>query len=168
MANDIATLSKPCTLLFLRRGNEILLAMKKRGFGVGKWNGAGGKVEANESIEQAMIRECEEEIGATPLKFHKAAIHNFHSVDANGTFLWGNIGHTFVCDEWRGEPHETEEMAPHWFKISEIPYDKMWEDDKLWLPLILEGKLLETTFSFDEHDAMTAHDIRVVERLSEV
>jgi len=31
--------------------------MKKRGFGQGKWNGFGGKVEPNESIEQAAIRE---------------------------------------------------------------------------------------------------------------
>lgn len=160
-------LSKPCTLLFLRRGDEILLAMKKRGFGVGKWNGAGGKVEANETIEEAMIREAEEEIGVTPLKFHKVAVHNFHSIKEDGTFSWGNVGHTFFCDEWRGDPKETEEMAPRWFKISEIPYDKMWEDDELWLPLVLEGKLLRTTFSFGEDDAMLTHDIHVVEHLDD-
>jgi 8-oxo-dGTP pyrophosphatase MutT (NUDIX family) len=35
--------------------------MKKRGFGVGKWNGYGGKLDEGESIEQCAIRELEEE-----------------------------------------------------------------------------------------------------------
>ncbi|MEK7504190.1 MAG: hypothetical protein AAB550_01680 [Patescibacteria group bacterium] len=35
---------KQATLCFLVKDNQILLAMKKRGFGVGKWNGVGGKV----------------------------------------------------------------------------------------------------------------------------
>lgn len=54
------------TLCFLMRTmageNEILLAMKKRGFGVGKWNGVGGKPQDGESIEKAAIREMQEEI----------------------------------------------------------------------------------------------------------
>lgn len=33
------------TLLFLRKDGRILLAMKKRQFGTGKWNGVKGKVE---------------------------------------------------------------------------------------------------------------------------
>jgi hypothetical protein len=44
------------TLLFLIKKSgdqisEICLAMKKRGFGVGRWNGAGGKVSQGETIE---------------------------------------------------------------------------------------------------------------------
>lgn len=36
--------------------NQILLGMKKRGLGSGKWNGFGGKVEPNETIEEAAKR----------------------------------------------------------------------------------------------------------------
>ena len=36
---------KQATLCLLVKDNEILLAMKKRGFGVGKWNGVGGKID---------------------------------------------------------------------------------------------------------------------------
>ena len=52
------------TLLFLFDcgNNRILLAMKKRGFGAGKFNGVGGKVVNGESIEEATVREAREEI----------------------------------------------------------------------------------------------------------
>lgn len=43
------------------KNSLVMMGMKKRGFGVGKWNGFGGKVEAGESNEQAAIRELEEE-----------------------------------------------------------------------------------------------------------
>jgi 8-oxo-dGTP pyrophosphatase MutT (NUDIX family) len=51
--------------VFCRRQqpSEILLGMKKRGFGMNKWNGFGGKVEVNETIPQAAARELQEECG---------------------------------------------------------------------------------------------------------
>lgn len=49
------------TLVFLRNDTHILLGLKKRGFGVNKWNGFGGKVEPNETIIDAAIRELQEE-----------------------------------------------------------------------------------------------------------
>ena len=61
------------TLLFLRRNDEILLAMKKRSFGKGNWNGVGGKLDTGETIKQAMIRETEEEIGVTPTAYKQMA-----------------------------------------------------------------------------------------------
>ena len=48
--------NKLLTLAFLLDGNRILLGFKKRGFGMGKWNGFGGKVENGETIEQAAKR----------------------------------------------------------------------------------------------------------------
>ncbi len=47
---------KVLTLVFVREGDKILLGLKKRGFGKGKWNGFGGKVERGETIKQATIR----------------------------------------------------------------------------------------------------------------
>ena len=46
---------KLVTLLFLRRDGQILLAMKKRGFGEGKWNGVGGKVEPGETARHGGV-----------------------------------------------------------------------------------------------------------------
>lgn len=38
------------------RTREILLGMKKRGFGMGKWNGFGGKIEGDETTEEGARR----------------------------------------------------------------------------------------------------------------
>lgn len=135
---------KVCTVLFLLRDGEVLLAMKKRGFGAGYWNGTGGKVETDETIEQAAIRECQEEIGVTPENLEKVAVHDFQF--ENGTT--DIQAHVFTTKNWQGEPIETEEMAPRWFNVKDIPYDQMWEDDIVWLPVVLQGKKLQSTFTF--------------------
>ena len=58
--------------------------------------------------------------------------------------------HLYVASEWQGEPTESDEMKPEWFDIQSIPYDKMFPDDKYWLPLILEGRKIKAYFDFDE------------------
>jgi len=155
---------KTTTLLILRRDDEVLLAMKKRGFGKGRWNGTGGKVDPGETVEQAMVRECQEEIGVTPIKYHKAAEHDF-VLNSSLPDEWHMHCHAYLCDEWEGEPVETEEMAPQWFRISEVPYDEMWQDDRFWMPQVFDGKLLRTHFTFDEHDNMLSQDMTVVAEL---
>ncbi len=157
--------TKVCTLLFLRRGDQILIAMKKRGFGEGRWNGVGGKVEPEETIEQALVRECQEEIGVTPTSYTKIAEHDF-VINAT-TEPWMQIVHAYFCDEWEGEPSESEEMAPQWFNIADVPYDGMWQDDHMWLPLCLKGKKFKTTFRFDENDEIISATLNVVPSFEE-
>lgn len=144
---------KICTVVLLATDRQVLLAMKKRGFGKGRWNGPGGKVEPGESIEQAMVRECQEEIGVTPLEYQKVAIHDFVFPDGQPDMRV----HAFVCTKWRGQPAESEEMAPRWFDIDKIPYDQMWQDDKYWLPQVLAGRKLHTRFAFDAAENMLTH-----------
>jgi len=141
---------KHTTLLFLLEDTRILLAMKKRGFGVGRWNGVGGKIEPGETIEQAAARECFEEIGVKPGTLEKVAHLTFAFPDGSTDILT----HVYLTREWDGEPIETDEMAPQWFALDDIPYTKMWQDDRYWLPHVLDGKKLTARFAFDADEQM--------------
>jgi mutator protein MutT len=155
---------KNTTLLFLLQNNHILLAMKKRGFGVGRWNGVGGKIETGESIEQAAARECLEEIGVSPGQLERVAHLTFTFPDDTTNVLT----HVFITRDWQGNPVETEEMAPQWFHHASIPYDTMWPDDQLWLPHILSGRKIIASFSFDQNEQMLpdASHIAIVDKVA--
>ncbi|TSC68139.1 MAG: 7,8-dihydro-8-oxoguanine triphosphatase [Parcubacteria group bacterium Gr01-1014_72] len=51
------------TLVIVHTHPKVLLGYKKRGFGMGRWNGFGGKARAGEIIEDAARRELKEEAG---------------------------------------------------------------------------------------------------------
>lgn len=150
------------TLLLLRKENQILLAMKKRGFGEGKFNGVGGKLEPDETAEQAMIREAAEEIFITPTKYEEVGIMEFHETYKG--VRENLIFHLFVATKWDGEPRESEEMKPQWFDIDKIPYDKMFEDDRYWMPLILEGKKVNGFFEFDDNFKLLSHKVEEIKK----
>ena len=52
-------------------------------------------------------------------------------------------------------------MRPAWYKLSDIPYENMWSDDKYWLPKVLEGYFVEATFTFDDDDNVIKHSVVV-------
>lgn len=114
------------TLAIVCRDFEILLGMKKKGFGEGKWNGFGGKVEAGERVEEATKRELLEEAFIEAKKIQKMGVIEFKFRDNLGEKL---RVHIFKVDEFSGKEKESEEMIPKWFNIREIPYIKMWPDD---------------------------------------
>lgn len=151
---------KILSLLFLRKNGQVLLAMKKRGFGQGRWNGVGGKVEQDETIESAMVRESQEEIGITPLNYEKVADIRFDEFFKGEPTLMHV--HVYTATKWQGTPTESEEMSPQWFKESEIPYTQMWADDPYWLPQVLSGEKISADFKLDESDAIVSHIIKEV------
>jgi len=58
-------------------------------------------------------------------------------------------GYVYVATDFEGEPTETDEAIPIWFDVEDIPYDEMWQDDKYWLPRVLNGEYLHGWFSFE-------------------
>jgi 8-oxo-dGTP pyrophosphatase MutT (NUDIX family) len=155
---------KKATLVFLIKKesgkvSEICLAMKKRGFGMGRWNGAGGKVEEGESYEEAAIRETNEEIGVKVNKIEPIAELTF--IFANKE-EWNQSVRAYFSDQWVGQPEESEEMSPQWFKANDLPFSEMWPDDKFWLPDVIKGKKLKASFTFGENDSVLDKKIETV------
>lgn len=140
-------------LCFIRVDGKILLIHKLRGLGIGKINGPGGKCEPGELPEQTAIRETQEEVGLTPLSLKESGTLRFHFAD--GYQLEGRV---FLAESYSGTPVKTEEADPFWCDETHIPYDKMWEDDILWLPLVLSGSYVEANFCFDG-DRMVFSDV---------
>jgi len=158
---------KVMTLCFVHQHPKILLGMKKRGFGEGRWNGFGGKVEEGEDIEEAMRRELLEEVGLTPNDLEKRGIMEF-SFESEPKVL---EVHVFGMSDFSGDPKESEEMRPEWFHMDEIPFPQMWPDDLYWVPLFLKGAKFKGKFHFDrpsdaEYSAqILKHELNEVEEL---
>jgi 8-oxo-dGTP diphosphatase/2-hydroxy-dATP diphosphatase len=157
---------KQATLVFLIKKSgfeikEICLAMKKRGFGANRWNGVGGKVEVGETIEEAAIREAEEEISVRIKDLYKVAELTFYFSENPD---WNQTVYVYLAESWEGEPIESEEMCPQWYQVDKIPYDDMWPDDIFWLPEILKGRKLSASFTLGSSDIILKKDIKIVDK----
>jgi 8-oxo-dGTP diphosphatase len=132
-------------LLFIIQDGRILLIRKKRGLGAGNINGPGGKVDPGETVLEAAVREVEEEVGVVAHAPEEMGVLYFQFTD----------GFSMHCTVYRssgydGELVETDEAIPKWFALEEIPYDEMWEDDRHWLPQMIEGKKFDAYFIFED------------------
>lgn len=147
--------TKLLTLCIIHQHPKILLGMKKRGFGAGRWNGFGGKVVATETIENAAKRELQEEAGIEVKNINKVGIIDFEFKN-NPEILQVHI---FKSDDFLGELTESDEMKPRWFNINEIPFKEMWPGDIYWMPLLLSGKKFKGKFLFGESDIIIEKEL---------
>jgi 8-oxo-dGTP diphosphatase len=132
-------------LVFIVHKRRILLIRKKRGFGAGKINGPGGKVDPGETPLAAALREIMEELEIMPIGAHQHAELHFQFHDGNSVHCT-----VFLAHDYKGEPRETPEAVPLWTPLDQIPYDEMWAGDRYWLPLLLRGEHFKGYFEFDE------------------
>lgn len=145
--------SERATLLFVIRDGQVLLIHKKKGLGAGKINGPGGRIEAGETPLEAAVREVEEELCITPLGVEFCGELKFQFIDG-----FSIHGYVYRADDLRGEPQETEEAIPLWTPLEAIPYERMWADDRIWVPMMLAHQLFEGRFIFDA-DSLLDHAI---------
>ena len=146
------------TLALIMDKDNVLLGQKKRGFAKGTFNGIGGKQDPGETIDEAMIRETQEEIGVTPT--HPKLVGNIDFVNINykGERVDINL-HVYLCDGYEGEIQETEEMIPYWFNKNHLPLDQMLPDDKLWFPLVFEKDFIQGKIVYDNNMNRTSFAI---------
>jgi len=139
------------TLCHIMNDRKFLMLRKATGlFGGGKWNGLGGKIGVGESPEQACIREVLEESGlkVSNLRYH--GVLKFWFGDAGETI----VVHVFSTHSFEGRIKEGREGILRWIDFDEIPYEEMWQDDRYWLPALMEGKNFKGEFHFNEQGNM--------------
>jgi 8-oxo-dGTP diphosphatase len=142
------------TLLFVVNEGRVLLMRKKRGFGMGKINGPGGKLDPGESEMDCALRETEEELGVRALGASKRGELWFQFVDGMRMHVA-----VFHATRHEGDVIETEEAFPLWTPVETIPFDEMWADDRHWLHRMLTGsESFMGKFVFDG-DAMRWHEL---------
>lgn len=154
-------MSKVLTVCLVHEHPRLLLGLKKRGFGEGRWNGFGGKVQAGETIEEGAKRELMEEAGIEASDLEKVGLIEFE-FDGNPEIM---EVHFFRVNGYSGEPAESEEMRPQWFDVNEIPFDEMWPDDRYWIPLFLQNKKFKGKIFFKDQNTIVNTDLIEVDNL---
>jgi 8-oxo-dGTP diphosphatase len=146
--------TEEAVLCFIRKDDQLLLMVKKRGLGAGKVNAPGGRIEDGETPLEAAVRETEEEILVRPLRPELQGELSFVFTDGYSLHVY-----VFVSDGFEGTPGATEEADPFWCPIDDMPFERMWEDDRHWLPKMLAGEHPIGRFIF-EGDTLLDMEIR--------
>lgn len=143
------------TICFIKKDDHLLLLNRNKQPAMGLWNGVGGKIEANESPIEGIIRETFEETG----------IELKEVCYAGNVILQSNNGdegmYVFMADLPAGTqihtPMMTDEGVLDWKAINWILDPKnagIVSNLKKYLPKILEGEYeLEHKFNY-ENDTM--------------
>ncbi|KTF39659.1 NUDIX hydrolase [Xanthomonas translucens] len=104
---------------------------------LGKYNGLGGKVEADEDVLDGMRREIREEAGI-----------ECDALQLRGTISWPGfgkhgedwLGFLFLISAYRGEPFtENAEGTLAWVPVADMQALPLWEGDRHFLPLVFDG-----------------------------
>ena len=139
----------------INKENEVLLQKKRRGFGQGKWNGPGGKIDQDETPRDSAIREVKEETRLIMKEPKLVGEIEFIFTKNNEI---NNYCYVFRCNEYEGSPIDTGEGELRWFEIDKVPYEKMWDDDKYWLKEVLNGGKAYKRFYFDDNGKVIKYE----------
>jgi 8-oxo-dGTP diphosphatase len=151
-------MTQTCLCLIRRNaadGPQVLLGLKKSGFGAGKWVGLGGHIEEGEKPARAAVREVAEESG---LVVPADSLQHMASIEFRfpARPSWDQTADVFVTSVYQGEAAESDEVAPRWFAEDALPLPLMWDDAKFWLPRVLAGEHVDVVIIFAEDCATVA------------
>lgn len=152
-----------CSGVHIIKDGRLLLKYAGRGISKGYWNFLGGKIESWENPEQSAVREAFEETGLRIRNLKQYAVLNFYLQGRKGIDF---IVYFYATSSFSGKPRGTDEGRLRWFDIGNIPYDRMWDDDKYWMQLFFEGRKFIGDFYFDRANRRPLrYSIRFVKKL---
>lgn len=128
-------------LLFLVRNKENDTVHKQ-----GMLLSIGGKVEEGESLKDAAIREAQEEAGITLGSLELRGVLYFRKF---GTEVHDWVDFLYVCKEFSGTPRTGNEGSFVWKEIAEIDTLNIYEQDKVFLDLMLKHSFFVAEFLCD-------------------
>ena len=132
-------------VLIIERDHLLLMKKAPGRLGEGKWKALSGKLLPSETPIEGAMRETFEESGirVTQLEPRGKLCYFFEGRREE----W--IVHLFVSRSFEGELRSSDEGVVRWFSLDELPYDEMWEDDRHWLPHVIDGKNVAGAFYFN-------------------
>jgi len=107
-------------LLFYRDEEVLLLKRYNTGFEDGKWSVVAGRIDGEEDVVSAAIREAREEAGVeiNPTEIEVVGVMHRKNIDSEWIDFYLNV------KSWKGhitnmEPHRCEELR--WFNLNDLP-----------------------------------------------
>ena len=149
------------SLCYIRDNGRVLLQMKAEGrFGGGLWNGPGGKLLDGESPEQAIVREVREETGLSIRDLRDHGTLTFYLGDTREPTY---MVYVFSTTRFEGELRPSDEGVPAWHPEDALPYDRMWPDDRVWVPHMLAGRRVRGVFRLSpDLKRLVSHELEVL------
>ena len=129
----------------LNNRGEALIGRKTRIIGIGLYNGPGGGIEKNESIDEATVREVREETGIKidPRHLERRAVVYCHNYKKDGVTPFDCKLFVSMAPVWQGTPRPSDEFIDlRWVAPRDLPVNEMMAGDRDWVPRVLVGDTL--------------------------
>ncbi|GAA1498889.1 8-oxo-dGTP diphosphatase [Paeniglutamicibacter kerguelensis] len=141
-------------------GAQVLLGLKRHGFGAGRVVAPGGKIEPGEAPAEAAARELREEtaVMTDSDSLEPAARVYFRFPYAPATDMDCTV---FLARDFTGPAKATDELEPAWYPLGHLPLERMWDDSALWLGLLLSGERFDAVVVLAEDNESVARFSKV-------
>ncbi|MHA7208320.1 8-oxo-dGTP diphosphatase [Arthrobacter sp. MDT1-65] len=127
---------------------EVLLGLKRTGFGSGRVVALGGKIDGQESALDAAVREVAEESG---IELAPGDVDDAGRITWSfpARPAWNMLAFLFTAGAGTATPGTSEEIEPRWYPVDALPWDAMWQDAPSWVPSVLEGRRIDASIVMD-------------------